>query len=92
MKNKGFIVVASMHNGDIGEAEYTDLHVEDLHAGDDRKIAPDDDTTDIVSVWIADASKWLHFTRNEAKDFIASLQTIVDRYEITPEEWEERSS
>ena len=92
MKNKGFIVVATLHTGDIEEAEYTDLHVEDLDAGNNHKVAPDDDSTDIVHVWIADADKFLSFTRNEAKDFIEALQTIVDRYEITPEEWEARNA
>lgn len=87
MKNKGFIVVASEYplKKTADDAADTDLHVEDLNCG---LVAPDDNTTDIVQVYIETTGQFLLFTRNEAREFIAALKTIVDRYEITPAQWE----
>lgn len=89
MKNKGFILVASCHPNDQDHLKETALHVEDLLCD---PVAPDDETTSVVTIWIEGLNCNLEFTRNEAKDFIETLQTIVDRYEITPEEWEARHS
>ena len=88
MKNKGFIVVGDWSDpNDENEDSIveTDLHIEDQEAG---TVAPDDETTIIVSVWIQAEGKQLEFTRSEAKDFMTAMGIIVDRYEITPEEWE----
>ncbi|MGE0294920.1 MAG: hypothetical protein AB7P97_21445 [Hyphomonadaceae bacterium] len=87
MKNKGFILVADVLVDE--ELERTDLHIEDTIAG---LVAPDDDTTSVVRVWISEIGRTLEFSRNEAKDFMTAMGIIVDRYEITPEEWEARNA
>jgi hypothetical protein len=91
MKSKGFIVVASEYplKKTIDDAEQTDIHVEDLNCG---LVAPDDQSTDIVRIYIESIGHFLTFTRAEAREFTAAVKTIVDRYEITPAQWEARNA
>lgn len=85
MKTKGYITIADYYKKDPEDAEETDLHIEDLKRG---PVAHDDDTTTLVRVWIRETDTCLEFTRGEAKTFMTAIQNVVNRYEITAEEWE----
>lgn len=88
MTCKGFITVATWSAADPAELfEQTELHIQIGTTA--VRVAPDDDETTILEIYIAEEpDRVLLFSRSEAKDLIQAVQSIVDRFEITPEEWE----